>query len=388
MRDSWCTHQAVLREIIIAAGCWVKSLEVVFATPAGSIRLSPDRRLPNFLSLIRAAAGALSTRTPCSLAPSVLGAAVASVSPGSQCAQSREKPTGLPSCRPCRSNGKAGLSSGQAQRRTFTGGEVRSGTAENVEVLSGGGSGWEELQRRGTHAWCNAFYAPVTNALEFSLRHTRRECGKTGWLFSVSTGAGSNLRVTIAGTSEPYEASLYGPSVQRRERHRKIRTPACCAVPNFRSTWPRSGRKFAAVRTDRPQRSPKRPLVARRSFSCRRLTQRSGCAEDGEEAADGAHLMERSKTRARIAPVTNHHDDNLGKQARTSVKHGLQAEQLGQRGRGAKSNDGEACWDKVAIFLMLAQVSFAIVHDASRQFRVGDLSSLHYFLLFHAKQSS
>ena len=36
------------------------------------------------------------------------------------------------------------------------------------------------------------------------------------------------------------------------------------------------------------------------------------------------------------------HDDNLQKQTRTAVRHALQAEQLGQGGRGVQSKDGEA----------------------------------------------
>ena len=59
-------------------------------------------------------------------------------------------------------------------------------------------------------------------------------------------------------------------------------------------------------------------------------------------------------------------DNSLQKQFRAAVKHALQVEQQGQGGKGAKAKDGRANWDRVATFMMLAQLAFAIVHDVSR----------------------
>ena len=214
-----------------------------------------------------------STRTPCSLGSAILGAQAASrKSSGTALYEARTLlGAGAGSSRPCRSTRKAGL--------------------------IGGGSGWVELQRRGSIPSCNVFYAPVTNALELSPRRTRRECGKTGWPFSGSTGAGSNLHVTTAGTCD-------GRSITRREQHRKIRMPARYEVPDLRSTrvrsaghWTRSGRKFAPARTVLPRRSAKRPLVVRRRFSCRRLAQGSGRSEDGAHWMANVPRQERESLR-------------------------------------------------------------------------------------------
>ena len=149
--------------------------------------------------------GATPTPTPCSSGPAILGmqaasrrsggpapheartllgagaqGAVAPVSFESQFAQSHQKPMCLPPIsRPCRSTRKAGSSSGRAQKRTFTGGEVGSGSGEYIEVLISGGSGG-----KGSRGWaavptCSTFCAPITSALELPLRRTRRECGRT-----------------------------------------------------------------------------------------------------------------------------------------------------------------------------------------------------------------
>ena len=131
--------------------------------------------------------------------------------------------------------------------------------------------------------------------------------------------------VIVIGAISPGENSIGGSERQHN------------TVPDLRRTrvrsaghWPRSGRRFAPARTVRP-----------RSFSCRRLAQGSGRAEDGVEAAGGptGWRMPQDKSENRSG---NHHDDNLRKQACTAVKHALQAEQLGQGGRGAESKDGEA----------------------------------------------
>ena len=139
-----------------------------------------------------------------------------------------------------------------------------------------------------------------------------------------------------------------GRSVIWREQHWGIRTPACCAAPDLLKTrvhserhWPRSCRKFAPAQTVWPQRSTVRPLVARRSFSCRRPAQGSRCGGDREEAAGGAHWMEYAQDKSENRS-SNHHEGNLRKQTRTAVKRAVQAEQLGQGCRGAKAKDGEA----------------------------------------------
>ena len=46
-------------------------------------------------------------------------------------------------------------------------------------------------------------------------------------------------------------------------------------------------------------------------------------------------------------------------------------------GKGAKAEDGGANRDQFATFMMLAQLAVAIVHDASRQIKVGGPLSLH-----------
>ena len=79
-------------------------------------------------------------------------------------------------------------------------------------------------------------------------------------------------------------------------------------------------------------------------------------------------------------------DDNLQKQTRGAVKHAGQAERQGRRGEGAKTKDCEAYSDWVASF-MLAQVSFAVVHAASRQIRADGLCSLHWFPIFLVRRS-
>ena len=48
---------------------------------------------------------------------------------------------------------------------------------ERIEILIGGDSGREGLHRRGAHA--DLFYAPVSSALELSLRCTGSRCGWT-----------------------------------------------------------------------------------------------------------------------------------------------------------------------------------------------------------------
>ena len=112
--------------------------------------------------------------------------------------------------------------------------------------------------------------------------------------------------------------------------------------------------------SDCPLRSPAiRPFVARRSSSCRPLAQGSGRAEDGEEAAGWGTPQDKSEHRS-----GNHHDDNLRKQARTAVKHGLQAEQLGQRGRGANIISAHISFSpRAAIAPLLDWLPRCVAHD-------------------------
>ena len=151
------------------------------------------------------------TRTPCSSGPAILEThaasrksseaasyealtlrqvqgAVASVSLTSQCGQSHQEPMRISSYRLCRCTRKAGFFSGQLQKRTFTGGEVRSGPGHGVNRSGkhrGSFSSAADQEENGSSDLaampsCNTFRAPVTHALELSLRRTRRECGKTG----------------------------------------------------------------------------------------------------------------------------------------------------------------------------------------------------------------
>ena len=55
---------------------------------------------------------------------------------------------------------------------------------------------------------------------------------------------------------------------------------------------------------------------------------------------------------------------------------------------GAKTKDGEAYRDWVASFMVLAQVSLAVVHAAFRQIRAGGLCSLHCIPPFRETKSS
>ena len=75
-------------------------------------------------------------------------------------------------------------------------------------------------------------------------------------------------------------------------------------------------------------------------------------------------------------------DDNLQKQTRAAVEHAGPAEPQGRGGKGAKAQDGEAYTDWVASFMMMAQISFAVVHDAPRQIRAGVVHVLCIDFLF------
>ena len=103
------------------------------------------------------------------------------------------------------------------------------------------------------------------------------------------------------------------PSIPRREKHWKIRTPACYAVPDLRSSRVRD----AGHRPDPAGNSPvlglsgpdaqPNVLWLLAEVSAVVAWHRAPAAlKDGEEAAHGPHWMdgEHSKTRARIAPAT------------------------------------------------------------------------------------
>ena len=105
---------------------------------------------------------------------------VASVSRASQCAQSHQKPRRLLSSvldrlSSARSLGKS------SEKRSMS------------RFSSAGDQGWEELQRRGGP------YSRASHSVQV----------RKDWMALLrSTGAGSNLRVTIAGASKPYVPSL------------------------------------------------------------------------------------------------------------------------------------------------------------------------------------
>ena len=86
------------------------------------------------------------------------------------------------------------------------------------------------------------------------------------------------------------------------------------------------GPGFALGRTVRPRRLTRRLFVACRSLSCRRLTQGSGRAGDGEATPTGEGTPQ-----AKSAKLSDDdHDDDLRKQTRAAVKHAVQTEQQGR----------------------------------------------------------
>ena len=188
------------------------SLDTVSATPAESIRFSPDRELPYFPSLIWVAAWgqrcngvqatytlyswlrarrtahkrraflarrywgrrpllesrATQRHTKLALCLEPVQGAVASVSPASQCAQSHQKPM--------RSTRKAQFWTGSAAHVYWRRSSERNRERHQQQRSM---SGWRRAPAAGSAPSCNAFYAPVTSVLKLSRRRTRREFGKT-----------------------------------------------------------------------------------------------------------------------------------------------------------------------------------------------------------------
>ena len=158
----------------------------------------------------------------------------------------------------------------------------------------------------GGHARCSAFCAPVTSALESSLRRTTAEC--VGGSDDLAPGDGE-LAAARKGTSWLREPS---------KRAAWIRAPARCVAPDRRDTrvrsegqWPRFGLGVALAGSLRPHRWARHPLVTRRSLSSHRLAQGRGRARDGKEADEGVHWKGNAKP---------DDDDSLQKQIRAAVK--------------------------------------------------------------------
>ena len=100
------------------------------------------------------------------------------------------------------------------------------------------------------------------------------------------------------------------------------------------------------------------------------------CPVDGERPTDGAHWRENAPNQERES-LLRHHSDNLRKQNRAAVKQAAQTEPQEQRTMSAKTRTHEADRGSITTFMILGQLSFAIVHDASRQVSVGG----HFFTL-------
>ena len=153
----------------------LESSEVVSAIPAESIGLSPDERLPHIASLTRAARALHEARI-------MLGVGAGT---------SRVRFSGKPICavpsktdvRPRSLEEEFGLDPGEAATEM-----------EHADALIGGGSGGEGLQQLGDHAKCTAFHAPVTGALELSLRRTEEDAdGPDGQGVLPTSTSGSSL---------------------------------------------------------------------------------------------------------------------------------------------------------------------------------------------------